>query len=159
MGNVVGFNIFNIVIIFGIMVLLCFILVYCKIIKIDVLIVLGLICLLLVLLLNDFLGCLEGLLLFVGIVVYMVMNVVFVNKEFGNGGDGDVVFGILCYWIFDIIFMLGGLGIFIFGLCLLVDYLVILVKGFGVSEVVIGLIIVVVGISMLELVILVVVVL
>lgn len=150
-GNVVGSNIFNIAIILGITALLCPIPVHRKIIKIDAPIALGLTCLLLVLLLNDSLGRLEGLLLFAGIVAYTVMNVVFANKEPGNGGDGDAAPGISRHWMLDTAFMLGGLGILIFGSRLLVDHSVILAKGFGVSEAVIGLTIVAAGTSMPEL--------
>lgn len=150
-GNVVGSNIFNIAIILGITALLCPIPVHRKIIKIDAPIALGLTCLLLVLLLNDSLGRLEGLLLFAGIVAYTVMNVVFANKEPGNGGDGDAAPGISRHWILDTAFMLGGLGILILGSRLLVDHSVILAKGFGVSEAVIGLTIVAAGTSMPEL--------
>lgn len=150
-GNVVGSNIFNIAIILGITALLCPIPVHRKIIKIDAPIALGLTCLLLVLLLNDSLGRLEGLLLFAGIVAYTVMNVVFANKEPGDGGDGDAAPGISRHWMLDTAFMLGGLGILIFGSRLLVDHSVILAKGFGVSEAVIGLTIVAAGTSMPEL--------
>ncbi|MGB1203306.1 MAG: calcium/sodium antiporter, partial [Alloalcanivorax venustensis] len=150
-GNVVGSNIFNIAIILGITAILCPIPVHRKIIKIDAPIALGLTCLLLVLLLNDSLGRLEGLLLFAGIVAYTVMNVVFANKEPVNGGNGDDTPGISRHWILDAAFMLGGLGILIFGSRLLVDHSIILAKGFGVSEAVIGLTIVAAGTSMPEL--------
>ncbi|MEP4522474.1 MAG: calcium/sodium antiporter, partial [Alloalcanivorax venustensis] len=151
-GNVVGSNIFNIAIILGITALLCPIPVHRKIIKIDAPIALGLTCLLLVLLLNDSLGRLEGLLLFAGIIAYTVMNVVFANKEPVNGGnDDDAAPGISRHWILDTAFMLGGLGILIFGSRLLVDHSIILAKGFGVSEAVIGLTIVAAGTSMPEL--------
>lgn len=151
-GNVVGSNIFNIAIILGITAILCPIPVHRKIIKIDAPIALGLTCLLLVLLLNDSLGRLEGLLLFAGIVAYTVMNVVFANKEPVNGGNDDAAApGISRHWILDTAFMLGGLGILIFGSRLLVDHSIILAKGFGVSEAVIGLTIVAAGTSMPEL--------
>lgn len=150
-GNVVGSNIFNIAIILGITAILCPIPVHRKIIKIDAPIALGLTCLLLVLLLNDSLGRLEGLLLFAGIVAYTVMNVVFANKEPVNGGNDDAAPGISRHWILDTAFMLGGLGILIFGSRLLVDHSIILAKGFGVSEAVIGLTIVAAGTSMPEL--------
>jgi cation:H+ antiporter len=152
-GNVVGSNIFNIAVILGITALLCPIPVHRQIIRIDAPIALALTGLLIVLLLNDSLGRLEGLLLFTGIVAYTVMNVLVARREAGAGGNGNDTSApdVSRHWSIDTLFILGGLGILILGSRLLVDHSVLLARGFGISEAVIGLTIVAAGTSMPEL--------
>ncbi len=151
-GNVVGSNIFNIGVILGITALLCPIPVHRQIIKVDAPIALGLTGLLIVLLLNDSLGRLEGLLLFTGIVAYTVMNIVVARREAGAGNEGgNDAPGVSRHWSIDIAFIVGGLGILILGSRLLVDHSILLARGFGISEAVIGLTIVAAGTSMPEL--------
>lgn len=153
-GNVVGSNIFNIAVILGITALLCPIPVHRQIIRIDAPIALALTGLLIVLLLNDSLGRLEGLLLFTGIVAYTVMNVLVARREAGaggNGGNDTSAPDVSRHWSIDTLFILGGLGILILGSRLLVDHSVLLARGFGISEAVIGLTIVAAGTSMPEL--------
>ena len=152
-GNVVGSNIFNIAVILGITALLCPIPVHRQIIRIDAPIALALTGLLIVLLLNDSLGRLEGLLLFTGIVAYTVMNVLVARREAGaggNGGNDTSAPDVSRHWSIDTLFILGGLGILILGSRLLVDHSVLLARGFGISEAVIGLTIVAAGTSMPE---------
>ena len=152
-GNVVGSNIFNIAVILGITALLCPIPVHRQIIRIDAPVALALTGLLIVLLLNDSLGRLEGLLLFTGIVAYTVMNVLVARREAGAGGNGNDTSApdVSRHWSIDTLFILGGLGILILGSRLLVDHSVLLARGFGISEAVIGLTIVAAGTSMPEL--------
>jgi len=153
-GNVVGSNIFNIAVILGITALLCPIPVHRQIIRIDAPIALALTGLLIVLLLNDSLGRLEGLLLFTGIIAYTVMNVLVARREAGaggNGGNDTSAPDVSRHWSIDTLFILGGLGILILGSRLLVDHSVLLARGFGISEAVIGLTIVAAGTSMPEL--------
>lgn len=153
-GNVVGSNAFNIGVILGITALVCPIPVHRQIIKVDAPIALGIAFLLPLFLLNHTLGRVEGLLLFAGIVTYMWMNVVLARRQaVANAEDpGDAsIPAVSRHWSLDIAFILGGLGVLVFGSRLLVDHSVVLAKAFGVSEAVIGLTIVAAGTSMPEL--------
>lgn len=150
-GNVVGSNIFNIAVILGVTALLCPIPVHRQILKVDAPIALGVTGLLIVLLVNDRLGRLEGLLLFAGMVTYTVMNIVLARKEADVDSNALAAPDVSRHWGIDLAFVLGGLGILILGSRLLVDHSVLLARTFGISEAVIGLTIVAAGTSMPEL--------
>lgn len=150
-GNVVGSNIFNIAVILGVTALLCPIPVHRQILKVDAPIALGVTGLLIVLLVNDRLGRLEGLLLFAGMVAYTVMNIVLARKEADVDSNALAAPDVSRHWGIDLAFVLGGLGILILGSRLLVDHSVLLARTFGISEAVIGLTIVAAGTSMPEL--------
>ncbi|MED5389780.1 MAG: calcium/sodium antiporter [Pseudomonadota bacterium] len=150
-GNVVGSNIFNIAVILGVTALLCPIPVHRQILKVDAPIALGVTGLLIVLLVNDRLGRLEGLLLFAGMVTYTVMNIVLARKEADVDSNAQAAPDVSRHWGIDLAFVLGGLGILILGSRLLVDHSVLLARTFGISEAVIGLTIVAAGTSMPEL--------
>ena len=150
-GNVVGSNIFNIAVILGVTALLCPIPVHRQILKVDAPLALGVTGLLIVLLVNDRLGHLEGLLLFAGMVAYTVMNMVLARKETDVDSNALAAPEVSRHWGIDLAFVLGGLGILILGSRLLVDHSVLLARTFGISEAVIGLTIVAAGTSMPEL--------
>ena len=150
-GNVVGSNIFNIAVILGVTALLCPIPVHRQILKVDAPLALGVTGLLIVLLVNDRLGHLEGLLLFAGMVGYTVMNMVLARKETDVDSNALAAPEVSRHWGIDLAFVLGGLGILILGSRLLVDHSVLLARTFGISEAVIGLTIVAAGTSMPEL--------
>ncbi|MCG8394109.1 MAG: calcium/sodium antiporter [Pseudomonadales bacterium] len=150
-GNVVGSNIFNIAVILGVTALLCPIPVHRQILKVDAPVALGVTGLLIVLLVNDRLGHLEGLLLFAGMVGYTVMNMVLARKEADVDSNALAAPEVSRHWGIDLAFVLGGLGILILGSRLLVDHSVLLARTFGISEAVIGLTIVAAGTSMPEL--------
>lgn len=155
-GNVVGSNSFNIGIILGLTALLCPIPVHRQIIKVDAPIALGVAGLLLLFLHDKSLSRIEGLLLFIGIVAYTVMNVFLARKEAkqtSNNGiaNEEPLTGISKHWAIDIGFIVIGLGILVAGSRLLVENSIFLAKTFGVSEAVIGLTIVAAGTSMPEL--------
>jgi cation:H+ antiporter len=150
-GNVVGSNSFNIGIILGLTALVCPIPVNRQIIKIDAPIALGVAILLPLLLLNQSLSRIEGLLLFTGIGAYIWMSAVL-----GSNGDADdqndlSVPSTSRHWLIDLALILGGLGVLVLGSRILVDHAVSLAKVLGISEAVIGLTIVAAGTSMPEL--------
>jgi len=153
-GNVVGSNIFNIAFILGITALVCPIPVHRQILKVDAPIALGVAILLVLLLLDQSLGHVEGGLLFLGIVAYTWMNVVLARKEGATtiAAPTDPSAPIRSrHWAADLAFILGGLVVLVIGSRLLVEYSVNLATGFGISEAVIGLTIVAAGTSMPEL--------
>lgn len=153
-GNVVGSNSFNIGIILGLTALIYPIPVHRQIIRLDAPIALGVAILLVILLHDNTLGRLEGSVLFSGIVLYTIMNVVLARREArsqtADAGDESVP-GISRHWLMDVAFIVAGVGVLILGSRLLVEHSVILAKAFGVSEAVIGLTIVAAGTSMPEL--------
>jgi cation:H+ antiporter len=154
-GNVVGSNSFNIGIILGLTALICPIPVHRQIIRIDAPIALAVALILPLLLFNGHLGRLSGAFLFTGIICYIVMNVFLARKESNtaqSSSDGEPLEAAPTrHWIIDVLLILGGLGILVLGSRLLVDNAVVLAKGLGVSEALIGLTIVAAGTSMPEL--------
>lgn len=154
-GNVVGSNSFNIGIILGLTALICPIPVHRQIIRIDAPIALAVALILPLLLFNGHLGRLSGAFLFTGIICYIVMNVFLARKESNTAqpsSDGELLEAAPTrHWIIDVLLILGGLGILVLGSRLLVDNAVVLAKGLGVSEALIGLTIVAAGTSMPEL--------
>lgn len=153
-GNVVGSNSFNIAVILGLTALVCPIPVHRQIIKLDAPIALGVTLLLAVLLLDQALGRIEGALLFGGIIGYTWMNVVLARRqvtvEAADSDDAPVATPSF-HWGIDLMFIVGGLGVLVFGSRLLVEHSVSLAKDLGISEAVIGLTIVAAGTSMPEL--------
>lgn len=153
-GNVIGSNSFNIAVILGLTALVCPIPVHRQIIKLDAPIALGVALLLALLLLDRALGRVEGALLFAGILMYTWMNVVLANRQgeadVPDSGDATVP-NLSRHWGFDLLFVVGGLGVLMYGSRLLVEHSVSLAKDLGIREAVIGLTIVAAGTSMPEL--------
>lgn len=150
-GNVVGSNSFNIGVILGLTALVCPIPVHLQVIKIDAPIALGVAILLPFFLLNHFLGRVEGLTLFIGIIAYLWMSV-YLGRKADSKDHSDVsIPSVSRHWLIDAGFILAGLAVLVLGSRLLVDHAVILATALGVSEAVIGLTIVAAGTSMPEL--------
>ncbi len=150
-GNVVGSNSFNIGIILGLTALICPIPVNLQVIKIDAPVALGVSILLPVLLANQVLGRVEGLVLFAGIILYAGMSI-HLGRSPGAKEQGNVsIPPVSRHWTMDAAFILAGLGILVLGSRLLVDHAAGLARDLGVGEAVIGLTIVAAGTSMPEL--------
>ena len=153
-GNVVGSNIFNIGVILGLTALICPIAIQLQMIKLDVPIMIGAAILLPILLMDQNLGRVEGGLLTVGVIAYTAFNVWLARKnsskaveqEFDEGVPGKSK-----HWFLDVIFVIVGLGILVWGSQMLVENAVILARALGMSEAVIGLTIIAAGTSMPEL--------
>jgi len=153
-GNVVGSNIFNIAVILGITALVCPIPVHRQVIKIDAPVALGVALLLVMLLLNQTLSRLEGVLLFSGIVAYTWMSFILARRDASpDSADVEDILAVSSsrHWVVDIAFILVGLAVLVAGSRLLVEHAVVLAGSFGISEAVIGLTIVAAGTSMPEL--------
>lgn len=151
-GNVVGSNIFNIGVILGLTALICPVGVHRQIIRFDAPLALAVAFLMVFLLLDGTLGLREGGLLFAGIIAYIGINVILARRESGGAGN-DAAFGtgVSRHWGFDIVLILAGLALLVFGSRLLVVNSIALARMFDVSEAVIGLTIVAAGTSMPEL--------
>lgn len=153
LGNVVGSNIFNILGILGLAALIQPMTVQAQIVKIDMPICIGVSLLLCGMLYDGSLSRLEGVILFIGIVVYTLFSIWLsrrekkeVQDEFAEGIQGDHK----PLWV-NILFILGGLVALVFGGRFFVEGSVDIARYLGVTEAVIGLTIVAIGTSMPEL--------
>ena len=148
-GNVIGSNIFNICVILGISAMICPLQVDRRLIRIDTPIML-IASLLFVLLFSDgHFGRLPGILFLVGIAGYMLFCVYKAKK--GEAIEGEQEIKPTKSWLLDVILVIGGLLLLVWGSDMLVKNAVIIAKALGWSEAVIGLTIVAAGTSMPEL--------
>ena len=153
LGNVVGSNIFNILGILGLAALIQPMTVKAQIIKIDMPITIAVSLLLCFLLRDGVLSGLEGVGLFIGIVIYVIFSIKLAKKEkqevqeeFAEGIQDDHK----PLWM-NLTFIVGGLVALVFGGSFFVDGSVAIARSVGVTEAVIGLTIVAIGTSMPEL--------
>lgn len=151
-GNVVGSNISNIALILGLSALVHPLRVEAQVVRVDGPILVGVSILLAGLVQDGGLGTLDGLLLFVGVIAYVVYNVwaasaepETVREEFEQGIPGS--HGL---WR-DLAFLVLGLGALIGGARFLVDGAVHIARALGTPQIVIGLTVVAVGTSLPEL--------
>ncbi|MEK6476556.1 calcium/sodium antiporter [Catalinimonas sp. 4WD22] len=152
-GNVVGSNIFNIGIILGVSALCYPIKVKAEVLRLDVPVMLVTALLFLVFFLDYELSRLEGIVLLTGSIGYTLFNIrkarqanTEVQEEFQEAMPKTSR-----HWAIEVLLMLLGLAVLIFGSDLLVNHSVSLAKRFQVSDAVIGLTIVAAGTSMPEL--------
>lgn len=156
-GNVVGSNIANVLLILGISALLLPLLARRRLVKIDVPVMIVLSVLLLVLALDGRISTLDGLLL-LGIVLAHTAWSVWSgmrrgsSRSAGDGGAGadgteDQVLG----WLPALSLVLGGVGLLVLGSQWLVSGASDIARGLGLSNLVIGLTVVAVGTSLPEL--------
>jgi cation:H+ antiporter len=154
-GNVVGSNVFNVLLILGISATIAPLVVSRQLIRIDIPITIGISVLMLLLSLDGIISRLEGVLLFAGIVTYTAFLISQARKErqgspsdefekgYGNKEKSPL-------WK-NLVFIVLGLALLVLGSRWLVDGAVSLAKTLGVDDVVIGLTIVAAGTSLPEL--------
>lgn len=156
MGNVVGSNICNVLLILGLSSIVTPLIVTKQIIRSDVPIMIGVSLLLLMFCLDGELSRVDSLILFVGGIVY-TLSLVYQNskqgaeqdefaEEYSFSGTSSPIL-----WLKNIVFILGGLVLLILGSRWLVESAVTIARSFGVSELLIGLTIVALGTSLPEL--------
>jgi cation:H+ antiporter len=153
-GNVVGSNIFNIGVILGLTALLSPMKVQFQLIKIDSPIMVAVSLGLVALLWDGAVSRVEGAVLLAGLIIYVTGNVWMARRTATKDVEAEFAEGVPARSgsvLFDILFILGGLGVLVIGARLLTDNSVALARGFGVSEAVIGLTIVAAGTSVPEL--------
>lgn len=153
-GNVVGSNILNIALILGLAAVIFPITVHLQLIKVDVPIMIVVSALLPLLMRDGILGRAEGGVLFAGIILYTVLNVLMARR----GADAEVeeefaesVPKQTKHWFIDLLLVGGGLAVLVIGSRLLVDNSIEVARAYRISEAVIGLTIVALGTSMPEL--------
>ncbi len=156
MGNVVGSNIFNVLLILGLSALITPLVVSQQLVRLDVPLLVGVSMLLLVMALDSRVSGFDGLLLAAGIVAYTVFTVRQSRKEgaavqaeyaqeFGDrdsAGRGRLPL--------QIALIVVGLALLVLGAHWLVEGAVAIARLFGVSELIIGLTIVAAGTSLPE---------
>lgn len=150
-GNIVGSNILNILLVLGIGALITPISVHERVVRLEVPIMIGVSVLLFALSLDGQLSRWDGLLLFSGILLYIWFTVKKPNKDEVSESDTEQESAAsVPSIILQILFIIVGLGLLVQGSQWLVDGAIVIAKLFGVSELIIGLTIVSIGTSLPE---------
>lgn len=156
-GNIVGSNIFNILVVLGVSALITPLVVSQQLVRIDVPLMIGASMLLWIMAFDGRIGLIDGLLLTAGIVAYTVFAIqqgrkenALVQAEYAQAfGEGDRPR--LGRLPIQIALIISGLILLVLGAHWLVDSAVVIARALGVSEVIIGLTIVAAGTSLPEL--------
>lgn len=156
LGNVVGSNIANVLLILGISAVITPLVVTQKLVRREVPLMIGVSMLLLLLGLDGTIGRLEGLLLFAGIVAYTVFAIRQSRQETGEiQAEYGAEFGqagrlTARQTIRNVAFVVVGLALLVLGARWLVDGAVSIARLVGLSELIIGLTVIAVGTSLPE---------
>lgn len=155
-GNVVGSNIFNVLLILGLSAAVAPLVVSQRLVRVDVPLMIGASVLLLLLALDGKIGRLDGALLFAGIVVYTLFAILQGRRESQAvaaeyAGEFSARPRTPAGYLINLGYIVGGLALLVLGAHWLVDGAVGIARAFGVSELVIGLTIVAAGTSLPEL--------
>jgi cation:H+ antiporter len=152
-GNVVGSNICNIGLILGFCALIVPIKVASQIVRIDTPIMIATTALAIVLLYDGSLSRLEGIVFFALLIVYVVFSIRIAKRQttdpLAQEFTGEVK-RLKRGAALDVVMVIGGLVMLVFGARFLVDAAIEIAKAAGLSEAVIGLTIVAVGTSLPE---------
>jgi cation:H+ antiporter len=152
-GNVVGSNICNIGLILGFCALIVPIKVASQIVRIDTPIMIGTTALAIALLYDGALSRTEGIIFFLLLVVYVVFSIRLAKKQATDPlaqEFSDEMKISKTGVALDVLLVIGGLVMLVFGARFLVDSAIVVAKAFGLSEAVIGLTIVAIGTSLPE---------
>jgi len=154
LGNVIGSNIANTGLILGVAAIILPLGVHRQIVRREIPVMLGLTFLFAIFMWGDVIGRLEGGLLFVGLIVYVIYSVVTARKS-GETATQEEVESVAPnmgrHWAIDVILLFSGLGILVLGADLMVTSAVNIAVTLGAPEVLIGLTIVSIGTSLPEL--------
>lgn len=153
LGNVIGSNIFNILVIVGLSAIITPLVVAQQLVRWDVPLVIGLSVLVFVVGLSGAIGRLEGALLFLGLIAYITFSIrqgrketAAVQEEYAKEYRPERLAGV-GQWALNIGLVIGGLAMLIVGSNWLVDSASAVARAFGISELIIGLTIVAIGTS------------
>ncbi|GAB2863444.1 calcium/sodium antiporter [Myroides odoratimimus subsp. xuanwuensis] len=149
-GNVVGSNIVNVLLILGASALLLPLTVRAQLIRLDVPVMVGVSMCLLLLSLDGRLSLADGFFLVTVIVVYTAVSVVVGRRSAPYVRESTVGEKERPVWLL-LLAVLGGVALLVVGAQLLVEGAVGIAEGFGVSGLVVGLTVVAVGTSLPEL--------
>jgi cation:H+ antiporter len=149
-GNVVGSNIANVALILGLSAILCPLAVNVRIVHVDVPLMALVSLVVIVMLLDERLGRIEGALLAAGLLAYTAMNLRAARRQTAQALPAEAPPGGLTTPR-SLLLVGGGLALLVVGARLLVSGSISMATDLGVSEAVIGLTIVAVGTSLPEL--------
>ena len=154
-GNVVGSNICNIALILGVAAIISPLSVKTQVIKREIPIMIIVSVILLLILSDDVITRLEGVLLVIGIIVYIILGYKYSIKKKDNKEvikEFEEIIPKSPYKVLtSLVLIVVGLVLLVFGSNLFVDGAVAIAENFGVSQAVIGLTIVALGTSLREL--------
>jgi cation:H+ antiporter len=158
-GNVVGSNTFNILLILGVSAAIGGLSIDQRILRIDIPILIGISALVYLLVLDDSVGRVEGIGLFAGVIAYTVWLLrsamkgesPTVESEYASAVSGLEGATVTRPMIVHLMFVVAGLALLIVGSQLLVDSATEIASALGVSDLVIGLTVVAAGTSLPEL--------
>lgn len=159
-GNVVGSNIFNVLMILGASALVTPLIVAQQLIRLDVPIMIGVSFLMLLFGMDGRIGRSDGVVLFAGAIAYTLFLIYQSRKEqnpdvqqeyqqYSGRDRGDRPVALV--WLINLAYIAGGLVLLVWGARWLVDSSITIARAIGVSELVIGLTIVAAGTSLPEL--------
>lgn len=148
-GNVMGSNIFNVCVILGISALIYPLRVNPRLIRLDMPVMLLATFAFAIIFHSGHFGRIPGIIFFVGVCGYVGYCVYKAKRGEAVGAEEEIK--TTKSWMLDVVFVLVGLGLLIWGSGLLVDNAVLIAKALGWSDAVIGLTIVAAGTSMPEL--------
>ncbi len=149
-GNVIGSNICNIALICGVSALIRPIRVNLKLIKNDIVIMIGATLLLIVFALDQNIGRIEGVVLLAGIIGYNIFTLKMAKKEKYIPDEAEKENVSEKTWL-DFLFIVGGLLILVLGANLFLSGAIEIAQYLGASDVVIGISVVALGTSLPEL--------
>jgi cation:H+ antiporter len=157
-GNVVGSNIANVLLILGVTALIAPLIVSRQLIRLDVPIMIGSSLLVFAMAWDGSLSRLDGALLFIGILIYTAFLIISSRKEKPAAADdqfnreyGQTEPSKPYAWLVDTALIVVGLVLLVSGSNFLVEGAISLARSLGLSELVIGLTVVAVGTSLPEL--------
>jgi cation:H+ antiporter len=154
-GNVVGSNIFNVLVILGLSAVIVPLVVAQQLVRFDVPVMIGVSLLLLPLGMDGRIGRIDGLLLTAGVLSYTIFLIWQSRRENSLEVKSEYESGFPAHpspsgWVKNILLVLAGLAGLVLGSQWLVDSAVVIARAFGVSELIIGLTIIAAGTSMPE---------
>ena len=155
-GNVIGSNIVNILLILGLSALVMPLLIKRQLVRFDIPVMVGLSVLLVAVSLDGQIGLLDGVLLLAGLVLHAVLSILIGRREVRAGAEGAGTAPIPTHgsptpvWL-SLLLLVVGIGLLVLGSQLLVTGAVSIATGLGVSSLVVGLTVVAIGTSLPEL--------
>lgn len=153
-GNVIGSNLFNVVLILGISAIVYPLSVKKQLLRFDVPVMIAVSILFMFLFIDGRLSTMESwvfILLFVIYISTLFVKSIKDKKSGTSTTDDEIQVRIYKHWLLDVLLIGIGLGGLIYGSSLLVDSAIEIARTFGVSEAIIGLTIVAAGTSVPEL--------
>jgi cation:H+ antiporter len=155
LGNVIGSNIANIALVLGVAALIRPLKVNAVVIRREIPLMIFISLIFVIFLINREISRIEGIIFFIGIIVYSIVSVFLARKEKNKDIEDEYIEGVakkpLKIWQ-AIPFIIIGLALLVYGANLFLEASVEIAKRIGMSQAVIGLTIVAIGTSLPELV-------